>query len=342
MESLLSKRTSINICLWMIRRAALQEAAPTGVSLDCARWDWQFSLPLAWKNNVGFVDKELLRIVHYADGLMQETYTRYHERARFEEAFSRACLGVVDTIEAPETVKDTWRKIARITAVRNRIDTDRAFRLWFHFAGCRDELAGIVEECGGNPRGLELDGEQRKAFEPIRVENALGILTSFYADLILQILLGEISGEISGWVLSSGFEAFHAVSSKKRFAIYGGGAAAGDILPFYLALGFRPEHIWDRAARPGQTLLGVPVTPPSFADIPEEERKDIEVIVAIGRPAPAEEVRRLLRGLGFLDVTHVCEARGAHSHIQNMLAEFFSSLSRAEGRGEKDGASHGE
>jgi hypothetical protein len=326
-ESLLLKETSINICSWMVRRAVLEQANVTRVSLDPARWDWQFTLPLAHGNRVGFLNGELFRLVHQLHGPMQTTLTRYNERTRFEAAFFMACLEILECLPTSEAEKDIWRRMVNLVSIKTRINTDNAFRLWFNFLQYRDDLSKLLETCGGSPRGLEVDSRWLEGLQSIRLENAMGLLTYFYSDLLIQVLRKRISQEAAQRVLRAGFGIFRAVSSGRRFCLYGGGAAARDILPWFLALGLRPQCIWDRAAKPGQTLLGTSVTRPDFTSISQSEREDLEVIVAIGYRDAAVEVKKLLREQGFHNVIHVSEPQGARIYLQDLITAFLNGNS---------------
>jgi hypothetical protein len=69
-----------------------------------------------------------------------------------EEDFTAACLDAIEGLNAQEDEKVTWRRIAKIVSIRNRIKIDKTFRQWSNYAGYRDELSRILEECGGRTR----------------------------------------------------------------------------------------------------------------------------------------------------------------------------------------------
>lgn len=318
METLLTKETCINAGMWMVRRSGIERSI-TSFSLRPEWWDWQFTLPFAFEGTVGFIDRNLLRIVHYSDGLMQKILKVYGKRTQFEKTFSLACLEIIKRLAAPQDKLDKWRNLIRITTIKSRINTDRAFRLWFRYNEYLNELAQIVESCGGDPKSFELDADSVKNLDTITIGDAVMILTYYYCDLLVGILLNRVPGDIADSILKSGFKVFPAASIGKRFYLYGGGAAARDILPFFLALGFRPQLIWDRSAGADQSLFGIPVKIPEFSAIHECDRKESEVIVAAGRPRPAHEIRKFLNEQGFQNVIHVCEAQGAHAYLQKQI-----------------------
>ncbi len=324
-ESLIARETSINICTWMVPRQSMTREIINHFPLNSIHWDWQISLPLAHKNQVGFIDKNLVKLVHHPGGPMKNILTRYEDRNRIEEDFTAACLDTIEGLNAPENEKSTWRKIAKIVSIKNRIKIDKTFRQWSNFVGYRDELSRILEECGGAPGSLDLDICRPSNIEPIRIEDVIGMLTYHYSNLMLLVLMDRLQDDVVSWILRRGFGLYHGVSRGRRFALYGAGGAAWGILPTFLALGFRPEFIWDKSARAGQTLWGIPVTPPRFSAIPEHDRESIEIVVAIGHRAAAEEVRQYLNENGFQRLSHVAESEGLRVYFQNLIAGFSTA-----------------
>jgi hypothetical protein len=322
--TLLSKEIPINASSWMVRSEAMH-SVPSPFSVDLVRWDWQFSLPLAQQHKVGLLDMELFRLIHRTHGPMKHVLTRYDERCRFETEFASACLGVVEGLPAGEADKVKWRKIARTVSIKTRIHTQKTFRLRGRLVEYRDELAALVEECGGDPRSLRVSQDIPRSLNFLGMEETVGILTYHYADLLLQVLMGRFPAGFSHWVLCTGFGVFKAMDSGRRLLMYGAGAAARDVLPNLLSVGLRPQCIWDRSAQPGQTVLGVPVTPPESGSISDQEKDRTEVIVAIGSQTVAEESAHFLAAQGFHRLVHLAEASG----VRRFIIDRFSELAAA-------------
>lgn len=318
---LLSRQTALTACTWMVRRSVMQWYSVTRFPMDSLSWIWRFALTLAQGNRIGFVDRELLTLVRREDGPMKNILTRYEERTRFEQNYTAACLDAIEELPAPEQKKITWRKIARLVSIKNRITTDRTFRQWSTFAGYQDELSAIFAECGGDPGTLAPDAVRPAGTDFMRAEDITGILTYHYANLLLEVLMERLPADAGRWILSKGFGVFREASSAKRFALYGAGGGAQGILPSLLALGFCPRFIWDRSAQPGRTLLGVPVFPPRFSAIPDHEREDMEIIVSIGHGAAAEEVRQTLIENGFRKLVNISESEGVRIYIQDLITQ---------------------
>ncbi len=325
LESLIARETSINICTWMVPRRAMTGEIINHFPVDPIHWDWQLSLPLAQTNQVGFIDRNLVTLFHRPGGPMTNILTRYGDRNRIEEDFTAACLDAIEGLNAQEDEKVTWRRIAKIVSIRNRIKIDKTFRQWSNYAGYRDELSRILEECGGAPGSLYLYIGRPANIDSIRVEDVIGMLTYHYSNLMLLVLMKRLPDDVSRWILRRGFGVYHDASKGRRFALYGAGGAAWGVLPTFLALGFRPEFIWDRSARTGQTLWGIPVTPPGFSAIPEHDRENIEIVVAIGHRSAAEEVRQLLNEHGFKRLSHVAESEGVRVYFQDLIAGFSTA-----------------
>lgn len=328
LESLVIKETSINACFWMMRRAAMEQSVDAPVCLEPAGWDWQFVLPAAYGGNVGFIDKDLLRMVHHANGPMQEMLTRYDERIEFIGAFFGTCIDVIENLNAPEATKTGLKNLARLSCIKEKLDTDRLFSGSGRWAERRGELAGLVKEYGGDPGSLEHELVVEDGSEAIVGERAAVLRLFFYSCLLIRIFSGKIPCETAHRVMQEGLGVFKAVGFKKRFCVYGAGSAAWDILPFFLALGLRPEYIWDRSASPAQSLLGIPVSPPDFSAIPRHEKENLEVIVAIGHLRPAREVRQLLNTAGFSKVVSIWETHGAISYLQDLICGHVASCCR--------------
>ena len=322
--SMLSKETSINASSLMVRREAM-DSVPNPFSVIVSRWDWQFSLPLAHQHKVGFIDMELFRLIHRAHGPMKAVLTRYDERCRFESEFASACLEVVEGLPAGEADKTKWRRIAQAVSIKTRIHTHKTFRLKGRFLEYRDELAALVEKCGGDPRCIRVNQDSSRSLNSLGIEETVGILSYHYADLMLQVLMGRFSAGFAQWVLCTGFGVFQAMASGRRLLMYGAGAAARDVLPNLLSVGLRPQCIWDRSAQLGQTLLGVPVTPPEAESISDQEKERTEVIVAIGSQTVAEESVRFLITLGFHRLVHLAEASGVRRFILNRFSELSAA-----------------
>ena len=319
LDSLIAKETSINTCTWMIRAKALAREIIKDFPGDSIHWDWKISLASAHKNQVGFIDENLVKLVHRPRGPMSSILTNYEERNRIEKNFTAACLDTIEGLDAQEDEKSTWRKIAKIVSIKNRIAIDRTFRQWSNFVGYRDELSRILEECNGDAKSLVLEPGMEGRIDFVRTEDATGIFAYHYSNLLLLVLMKRLHEDVAQWILMRGFGVYRDLSKTRRFIVYGAGAAAKGILSTFLVMGFCPEFIWDKSARPGQTLWGIPVTTPELSTIPEHERKETEIIVAIGHRSAAQEVRRHLNDCGFHRVIHVAEPEGVRMYFQNLI-----------------------
>jgi hypothetical protein len=326
LEALLTKETAINFCSWMVRRASLQNIKLSSLSLEAAQWDWQFVLPLAQQNQVGFVNRDLFQLVHYAGGQSQRMMTHYDDRVRYEESFSASCLATINSLESSEQEKVKFLNIGKICSIKNRIYTDNRFRLSSKFSKYQNKLAQVVESLGGDPKSLEYNSRWLIGLEFVRIENAVGTITEYYAELILLILTGKITEQMARRILCEGFQIFQNAFSKRRVYFYGGGAAAKDILIIFLILGLRPHCIWDKNATHQQTLYGIPVIKPQFISISESERETMEIIVTIGYRAQAEEIKGILIESGFRNIKHISESRGAKIYLLNSVFEFSSAM----------------
>ena len=319
LDSLIAKETSINTSTWMVKRKAITGEIIKYFPVDSIHWDWQLTLPLAHKNQVGFIDKKLVKLVHRPGGPMSTILTNYEERSRVEENFNAACLDAIESLDSPENEKNRWRKIATIVSIKNRINIDRTFRQWSNYVGYRIELSNILEECGGDAKTLDLVPGIPDDIDSIRVEDAIGILTYHYSNLLLLVLMNRLQENAIRWILQRGFGVYHDLSKGRSFVVYGAGAAAKGILSTFLVMGFCPMVIWDKSAKAGQTLWGIPVTTPQFSAIPEHDREDTEIIVAIGHRPAAQEVKQYLNDSGFSRITHVVEPEGVRIYFQNLI-----------------------
>lgn len=102
------------------------------------------------------------------------------------------------------------------------------------------------------------------------------------------------------------------VSGKKVF-FYGAGCQCRKILLYFDELGLDyPKEIWDRAARPGQRLFGIPVCKPDFETM--RNSNDAFCVIAIENKGVSADVKCSFAQKGF---TNVIE----NHEIMKMLAE---------------------
>lgn len=107
--------------------------------------------------------------------------------------------------------------------------------------------------------------------------------------------------------------AYQSLVSGKKVIVYGAGYQCRKILLYFDELGLDyPTEIWDRDAKPGQRLFGVPVCKPNFESV-----RDCDTtfcVIAIENKAVSADVKSSFAQNGFTNVIESYE-------IMKMLAE---------------------
>lgn len=94
---------------------------------------------------------------------------------------------------------------------------------------------------------------------------------------------------------------YQSMISGKHVIFYGGGNCCRQILLYMDKLGLDyPEEIWDRAAKPGKRLFGVPVHRPNFESL--RNRDDVLAFITIESKVVSEAVRKSFAEYGFNNI----------------------------------------
>lgn len=113
------------------------------------------------------------------------------------------------------------------------------------------------------------------------------------ADIGLSDRLLEVIGEED--------EDYKRLISAKKLIFYGAGNCCKQILLYFDQIGLPyPSEIWDRAAKSGQRLFGVPVVKPDFASMKGE--KDGLVVITIESPTISDAVKNSYAEYGFTNI----------------------------------------
>ena len=90
-------------------------------------------------------------------------------------------------------------------------------------------------------------------------------------------------------------------TSGKQILFYGAGNCCRQILLYFDEIGLRyPSSIWDRAARKGQRLFGIPVLTPDFASL--NGCDDTVCIITIESKSISSAVKAELKKNGFTNI----------------------------------------
>ncbi len=94
---------------------------------------------------------------------------------------------------------------------------------------------------------------------------------------------------------------YQSLTSGKRIIFYGAGNCCKQILLYFDQIGLDyPAEIWDRSARSGQRLFGIPVLRPDFASL--NGRDDVFCVITIESPTISDAVKCSFAENGFTDV----------------------------------------
>lgn len=94
---------------------------------------------------------------------------------------------------------------------------------------------------------------------------------------------------------------YQSLTTGKRIIFYGAGNCCKQILLYFDQIGLDyPVEIWDRKARNGQRMFGIPVFRPDFASL--KDRDDVFCVITIESPSISEEVRCSFVENGFTNV----------------------------------------
>ena len=117
-----------------------------------------------------------------------------------------------------------------------------------------------------------------------------------YAELsaigLSETLLHAIEKEDDGW---------RFMTEGNELIFYGAGNCCRQILLYFDELGMDyPLEIWDRSAKQGQRLFGVPVYEPDFQSM--KNKQNALCVITIESPSISDEVKYSFAENGFINV----------------------------------------
>ena len=120
------------------------------------------------------------------------------------------------------------------------------------------------------------------------------------------------------------------IEATDNFIFYGGGNMCKLILLYFDELGMEyPAAIWDRAARPGQRLFGIPVLQPDFISLDGRDG-DTLCVITIESQRISDAVKRSFNESGFSDII---DNRGIMQVLSRKLWLKLEEERKAEGGG---------
>ncbi len=113
-------------------------------------------------------------------------------------------------------------------------------------------------------------------------------------------------------VIGSNDELFESIINAEELIFYGAGNCCKQILLYFDQIGIPyPKEIWDRNARTGQRLFGIPVLQPDFESM--RNRKNALVVITIESPTISDAVRGSFEENGFTNIVCNTEIMGVVS-----------------------------
>ena len=311
LPQILTRQTSLNVALWMMRTSSLKQVQFPPLSLRAWEWNWQFIIPFATQLSTAYIEKKLVKLIRQSPATIKSATSLYELRRSEIKQFSSAGIQILRTMQKELSNQDYWQGILRLRELMDLLHLDRRFRLWKQFPHRWKALCEWYAYLGINLFDYQPD-LRHKSKVTARMQ---GIWTEYFGNLALFILAASTGAAQSKSSLES---LLNHPKGHESFVIYGAGAATQELLEIFLALGLRPRVIWDRNATPRQKLFGVPVhTPPSNqkdSNLPLDEC----IIVVQGQRHNAEQIYKNLSENGFSNILHMADRQGAMEVIMSV------------------------